>query len=130
MEFGEKNFKYFLNLQKWHRGRKSTKSLRNGQGVRMQNQEKILSELVTYCQYLYSDNQTSDEENCYDFITSTKLPRILKEESEEYDLSITSKKCFTVLFQLSNKKSPCLDRFLLNFIKPFGNILPIFFRKT
>ena len=37
IELGEKNSKHFLNLEKWHRGKKSVSSLRNKQGVLMQN---------------------------------------------------------------------------------------------
>ena len=52
MEFGEKNNKYFLNLEKWHRSKTSINSLQNRQGILMHNQKKILKKLANYYENL------------------------------------------------------------------------------
>ena len=119
--------------------KKSINSLQNKQGILIHNQKKILNELANYYENLYFDNEQSDENNCYDFVTELKLPTITEEECKECDKRITSKKCLTALSQLCNTKSLGLDSFLnfiiefykkffeLNFIKHFENILMISF---
>ena len=118
MEF-EKSNKYFLSLEKWHRRKKSINSLQNKQGILIHNQKKILNELANYYENLYFDNEQSDENNCYDFVTELNLPTITEEECKECDKPITSKECLTALSQLSNNKSPELDGLSIEFYKTF-----------
>ena len=90
--------------------KKSINSLQNKQGILIHNQKKILNELANFYENLYFDNEQSDENNCYDFVTKLNLPTITEEECKECD-----------------NQSPGLHGFQLNFIKHFGNILMISF---
>ena len=115
MEFGEKSNKYFLSLEKCHRSKNSINCFQNKQGILIHNQKKILNKLANYYENLYFDNEQCDENNCYDFVTELNLPTITEEECKECDKPITSKECLTALSQLSNNKSPGLDRFSIEF---------------
>ena len=82
--------------------------------------------MQTIVKILYFDNEQSDENNCYDFVTELNLPKITDEECKECDKPITSKECLTALSQLSNNKSPRLDGFSIEFYKAFWKYLDDF----
>ena len=126
MEFGEKSNKYFLSLEKWHCSKKYINSLQNEQGILIHIQKKILNELANCYKNLYFDNEQSDENNCYDFVTELNLSIITDKKCKECDKSM-SKECLTALFQLSSNKTPGLDGFSIEFYKTFWKYLDNFF---
>ena len=48
MEFGKKNSRYFLGLEKWHNDKRFIKFLKNTQEDLMNDQKLILKELVNF----------------------------------------------------------------------------------
>ena len=119
MEYGEKNSKYFLGLEKWHNDKKSIKSLRNSQGTLLNDQQLILQELVNFYESLYFDDQQLTETECCNFIKKLPFPNIDEDEKAECDKPITESECFKAIFQLANNKSPGLDGFSIEFYKMF-----------
>ena len=85
MEFRKKSNEYFCSLEKWNCSKKSIKKFQNRQGILTHNQKKILNELANYYENLYFDNEQSDENNCYDFVTELNLPTITYKECKECD---------------------------------------------
>ena len=85
MEFGEKSNKYFFSLEKRHRSKMSINSLQNEKSILIHNQKEILNELANYYKNFYIDNEQSDENNSYNFVTESNLSTINEEESKECD---------------------------------------------
>ena len=73
---------------------------------------------------------------CQLVLLSTKLHRLVSVkclslgQSKKCDIPITSKECLIALFQLSNKKSPGLDDFSVEFYKTFWKYLEDLFLKN
>ena len=59
MEFGEKNSRYFLSLEKWHNDKKFIKSLKNKQEDLVNDQKLNLEELVNFYEKLYFETETN-----------------------------------------------------------------------
>ena len=60
IEFGEKNSRYFLGLEKWHNDKKFIKSLKNTQEDLVNDQKLILEELVNFYEKLYFETETNN----------------------------------------------------------------------
>ena len=59
IEFGEKNSRYFLSLEKWHNDKKFIKSLKNKQEDLVNDQKLNLKELVNFYEKLYFETKTN-----------------------------------------------------------------------
>ena len=59
IEFGEKNSRYFLGLEKWRNDKKFIKSLKNKQEDLVNDQKLILEELDNFYEKLYFETETN-----------------------------------------------------------------------
>ena len=114
IEFGEKNSRYFLGLEKWHNDKKFIKSLKNTQQDLVNDQKLILEELVNFYEKLYFETETN---NCE--LANNLFSKINEKKNMECEKSITESECFKAHSELSNNKSPGLEGFSIEFYKVF-----------
>ena len=77
-ENGEKNTKYFLNLEKRNYDKKVIHELKSGKGIIKTDQKEILAELVDYYKQLYlGSNCTKSQINDLDeYVMKAKLSKL------------------------------------------------------
>ena len=119
IEFGEKNSKYFSNLEKSHSKAKHITEL-EVDGKTITNQNDILNEEKIFYENLYS-SRGIDIESKSIFIDEIKKngPQLSEDEKNFMDEGITIKECSKALRQLPNSKSPGSDGFTAEFYKVF-----------
>ena len=121
-EQGEKNTKYFLNLEK----RQNSKSyisrliLENGQEIT--NSDEILAHQKLFYQNLYTAVPTSDEHDNL-FFNDPSLTKLNENEQEELELPLTQKECLQTLRQCAKGKCPGSDGLSVEFYLHFWPLL-------
>ena len=90
IEFGEKNSRYFLGLEKWHNDKKFIKSLKNTQENLVNDQKLILEELVNFYEKLYFETETNNSELANNLL----FPKINEKENMECEKPIAESECF------------------------------------
>ena len=122
---GERNSKYFCQLEKQNFIEKTIPKLIKENGEIVTNQEDILNEQKDFYKKLYSSKETvqdADTENI--FFPKEKLIRTLTvDESQDIEKNITLKECFNVLKNMKKNKSPGSDGFTVEFYLYFWNYL-------
>ena len=119
---GERNSKYFCQLEKKNFIEKTIPKLIKDNGETVTDQEDILKEQKEFYKSLYTSKETTqdaDTENT--FFPKDKLIRTLTvDESLDLEKNITLEECFNVLRYM--KKTSHQDRMVLrlNFIRIFG----------
>jgi hypothetical protein len=108
-EFGEKNTKYFLNLEKRNYKNKCITKLIDENGSEINNSEKILEYEAEYYKKLYTlpaMNNTYNKPNIkLDFLEDT-TPKINQEHMELCDQQLDIEDIGIALKELQNGKSP------------------------
>ena len=119
-EFGEKNTKYFLNLEKRNRAKKAINELKIEDSV-IKDQKLILNELVTYYSNLYSSpsRTTCHLKNFSDYVEKANLPKLSEDRRTVCDAPIAENEFKIALHQLKTNKSPGLHEFSIKFCKVF-----------
>ena len=123
-EKGEKNSKYFLNLENARSGQATIRRLFDSKGKITVNPEAIMNELRDYYQSLYS-NQDSDlnEELCSIFLDNNKIPILSEESMMAREGKLSFVECYEALQMFSNGKAPGNDGLTADFNKAFWNLL-------
>ena len=121
-EEGEKNSKYFLNLEKRNYNNKHMKSIINDHGIMINDPPKILEEQVSFFTKLYSSNRTQTlklDQIKKTFLKNDNIPKLGLHEQLIMDSPITINEITKALKPMANDKSPGLDGFTTNFYKFF-----------
>ena len=121
IEHGEKNSKYFFNLEKHHQDVKNIKCLVTDNNTILTKPEDILNEEVHFYKKLYTEpnnNNDSGTENVF-FLNDETLPKISAHDQLFCEADITIEECAKALQQMSNSKSPGSDGFPTEFYKFF-----------
>ena len=115
VEEGERNSKYFLNLEKYNFVNKQITSL-DVNGKTVNKGPEILKEIKTYYEKLYGanniDNRKLDE-------VLANIPKLSNEQKVKTKGLITYNECLKSLKSLSNGKTPGLDGITTDFYKFF-----------
>nr|CAB3264543.1 pol-like protein [Phallusia mammillata] len=118
-EKGEKNTKYFLNLEKRHVGKKSINKLKAGDRI-YTNQKSILEELAKFYENLY---EKRDSNYSYSQVTQhlvdLNLPKLKSTQIETCDMPITQEELCGVIHKMPRNKSPGLDGLPVEFYQTF-----------
>ena len=122
---GEKNSKYFCNLERRHYTEKTISKLVNSEGTEITDTKLILDEQKDFYKNLYSLQISNHNEQIDEvFFPETKNIRTLTdEESMEMEHNITLEECYNVLKNMKNNKSPGSDGFTVEFYRHFWNEL-------
>jgi hypothetical protein len=129
VEDGEKNSRYFFNLEKRHFSKKSICKLKNDNGDIVTGSDAILEEEVLFYSRLYTSN---NEMYCNGEIleklgiTPNDIPKVSCDEANSCEGLITMSECTNVVKSMMNNKSPGCDGYPIEFYKMFWNqISPI-----
>lgn len=123
-EFGEKNSKYFLNLEKRNHKKKHITSLKKEDGSIQRDPKEILEEEEEFFKKIYETKNTSPETDSFKhFFESADLPTLDDDEAESCEGLLTIKECADALGNLHNNKTPGSDGFTIEFYRCFWEML-------
>ena len=129
IEYGEKNSKYFFNLEKRNYNIKYIKKLITSDGNEITTPDGILQEEVSFYSKLYASN-VNNHHNTKDnpFLKSSKMTQLSEQDKEYCESKLTLIDLTKALQSMANNKSPGLDGFTANFYKYFWSELknPLF----
>ena len=123
-ENGEKNSKYFLNLEKTRRGKTAVRQLYDSTGKITVNPRSIINELRDYYQTLYSNHDSEEGEDfASDFLENPNIPSLSNNSTMTCEGLLTCAECFEALKKFPNGKPPGNDGLTAEFYKTFWNLL-------
>lgn len=126
IEKGEKQTKYFLNLEKIRANNNTITCLKNEQGETIREQSKIIETQSRFYKELYKENNnTNNRSETYiqDFLGATEMPKISDNLKYECELPITEEEVGLAIKQLNNGSAPGSDGFTAEFYKVFWSRL-------
>ena len=117
---GEKNTKYFLQLEKRHYKRKNISTLKRNDNSVVTSDPEILNECVKFYRELYSSKLGNIPQSKLDELTDEFFPadneiRISREPSESCEGPLTTEECLVALKAMESGKSPGSDGFPIEF---------------
>ena len=118
VEGGEKNSKYFANLEKRNYESKIIHKL-NINGKEIKDPINILEEQKNFYKSLY-DKRTIEGSD-YDFFPETFNQKLTEEDKESCEGLITDSECIIAIKSMNNNKSPGTDGITCEFYKLFWN---------
>ena len=118
VESGEKNTKFFFNLEKQNYNARYIKKLITHTGTGVTKPEDILEEEKHFYKSLYTTNITS-EDSSSEFSSSKNIPKLNSLDQQICDSPIKLDEIAEAIKTLKNDKSPGNDGFTTNFYKFF-----------
>ena len=124
IEQGEKNTKYFLNLEKRNYNSKVITKLKLEDGTEIKDPKEILQEEQRFYQNLYTSctdlsNEVEMKEADMFFLKQTTNTSLNESEIQECEGKITERECLEVIKSIPNGKSPGTDGLPVEFYKVF-----------
>ena len=108
-ENGEKNSKYFLNLEKRNFLRKKISKLKISSGEETDDAKTILEEEKTFYKSLYSTRNVNTNNSEFNaFFNNNLLTLLNKEQSKKCEGVQTEQECYQALKHMDNGKKPRL----------------------
>ena len=124
-EYGEKNSKYFLNLEKRNYNSKYIKKVIKTNGVEISEPSQILQEQQEFYTNLYK-SRCSGQPN-FDlmdtFLSNKNIPKLNEVDKQKCDDGLTLEDLTDAINNMALDKSPGADGFTTNFYKYFWNEL-------
>ena len=120
-EKGEKNNKYFLNLERNNKRKSTIRKVEFADGNVTTNPKKIMDELYSFYSDLYSEtNQSEINQSCpfLDFI-----PRLSPEMQQLCEGKLSVAECYNILSTFQNNKTPGNDGLTIEFYRSFWPVL-------
>ena len=119
---GEKNTKYFLNLEKRHYKQGTISQIKLNDRDFVTSDEKILTECVSFYKNLYSSKSMTYDQNDTTFFPEREDERA----SHDHELAacegvLTEKECLEALKDMGTEKTPGTDGLPAEFYKVFWN---------
>ena len=122
IEDGEKNTKYFLNLEKRNSNSKYIKKLITSDNNELTDVKDIINEQLSFYENLYSSKLKNDENTrtiSNEFLETDNIPKLNALDKEFCDNKLTLEECSKALKELANNKSPGSDGITTDFYKFF-----------
>ena len=119
---GEKNTKYFLNLEKRHYKNSVITQFKVSDTDFINSDNKILNECETFYRNSYS-SKTNSLDSSHLFFDATGLQSLDPEEKEKYEGPLTKTECLQELKCMNWEKTPGSDGLPADFYKAFWNNL-------
>ena len=121
-EKGEKNNKYFLNLEKRNKMRSSVRKLIVN-GTVVLNPEKVLSEVRAYYTNLYSRRSLHTEKDCSEYLANLNCPILTEDERRACEGMLSQGEIYNSLKDLPANKTPGNDGLSKEFYLAFYDLL-------
>ena len=115
---GEKNTKYFANLEKRNYQQKCIFRLQSDKGIIFES-KKILEEERTFYANLYSSCNNLLYNNS--LLTNLNIPSVNNDDNNSLGSLISEKECYEAISSFANDKSPGSDGLPIEFYKTFWN---------
>jgi hypothetical protein len=126
-EAGEKNTKYFLNLEKRNAINKTIIRLENEQGVLIEKQQNILPECKNFFHNLYTErNYNTNNEDIDKTFFCEQHPTLLNEDKDYCEGVLTIDECTKAIKDMKNGKSPGCDGLTVDWYKFFWSDIKAF----
>ncbi len=121
IENGEKNTKYFLNLEKARASSNTIITLKDQNGKSHSDQSEILQLQHHYFSQLYSKkfDLSSVTDNLDDFCMDLEVPQLSEAEKESCEGPVTPDELFSAVKKLNNHSAPGSDGLTVPFYKYF-----------
>ena len=113
---GERNTKYFMNLEKRNFQQKCIRRLQINSEI-ITNEKKILQEERLFYKNLYSSKGVSPE--ALKVLKDLRVPCISQDQNESLARDISEEECFEAICTFSNDKTPGSDGLPAEFYKTF-----------
>ena len=125
VEYGEKNSKYFLNLEKRNYNNKFIRKLITADEKEITNPSEILQEQFRFYADLYQTKLKTQSKAAGKnvFLDNTSIPELTQTDKDICDSPLTLTDLTNALKDMANDKSPGDDGFSTNFYKYFWNDL-------
>ena len=121
-EHGEKSSKYFCNLENRNNEKKTIRQVRLNNGNIEVNSDKILQEVGSYFESLYSsDCLEADNETASCFLSGLDLPLVSENDRFQLNSPITKAEIWSTLKSMASNKTPGLDGLPVKFYVVFFN---------
>ena len=121
-EHGEKNSRYFCNLEKRSNDKKNIFILKNNLGSTISNQMDIIRELQSFYQSLYSSSSTPDNtNNITQFLDKLDMPHMSDDSKIQLNRPITKAEILKSLKSLNLNRTPGYDGLPAEFYIVFFN---------
>ena len=128
---GEKNTKYFLNLEKRHYNRGAISQLKLENENFVTTDKEILSECETFYKTLYSSNNGCQNERADKVFFKTQMEKKLNQtEQDSCEGLLTKTECLEALKKMECNKTPGSDGLPAEFYKVFWNDIADLFLKS
>ena len=119
-EYGEKNTRYFLNLEKRRGEKKNINKLKLNDRTETEGQEVILKEEEKFYRSLYESSSSNEEIPASKILFQNKLIKPLSEESAKIcEGKETKEECINSLNEMKNGRSPGSNGLTSEFYKRF-----------
>ena len=118
VEEGEKNTRYFINLEKRNQDKKYIKKLIDEDGREITDPKEIIQEQKKFYEKLYT-TKIGKTNTIFEDKKKNANPQLKSELKELCDSPLTIEECGAALKKLQNNKSPGADGFTTNFYKFF-----------
>ena len=120
-EKGEKNNKYFLNLEKSNKKKSCVRSIVTGDGTITVNPKTILNELESFYSNLYSEENSGHSSSFLDDVK--EFPTLTEEIRNSCEGKIEYNECFKVLQSFQKNKTPGNDGLTIEFYVAFWPLI-------
>ena len=119
-EFGEKNNKYFYNLEKRNHREKHIRLVTKENGTSISDPKEILDEEANFFKRIYESKNTNPELDQFKFFFQCEnITPLEKEESDSCEELLSLEECANVLKSFSNDKTPGSDGLTVEFYRFF-----------
>ena len=123
-EMGEKNNKYFLNLENSNKTKSSVRKILTTDGALTSDPKKIMNELELYYSNLYDGRNSADTQTISSFINDlTDVPFLAEEKRNVCEGILRYDECYNVLQTFQKNKSPGNDGLTAEFYLAFWPLL-------
>jgi exonuclease III len=125
-EEGEKNSKYFFDLEKYKHETKNIKKLKDNDNNILNSPDKILEHIQCFYKKLYSPD-TNVSDNQEQFMTFSNSSKVSQADKLSLETPITEKEIWEAIQDLPSGKTPGTDGLSADFYKKFWPKLKIHF---
>ena len=123
-EQGEKNTKYFLNLETSKTRRTSVRRLINADEKFVLNSKSIMKELEDFYTSLYKTSESTEcDRRFQEFLNGVDVPKLSDDQKNLCEGLLSNDECFNALSKFPNRKTPGNDGLTPEFYKKFWNLL-------
>ena len=122
-EEGEKNSRFFLNLEKRNRNKSTITHLIDHDSRPLTDTKAILNEIRNFYETLYAPNSSRNDDHAESFLHTPSINKLSEEDKLSCENVVTLNECASVLDSFQLNKSPGNDGLPIEFYKVFWSLV-------